>query len=350
VKTAEKKRLLSRYGKITLHTEHDYYTDNQSFGITPYMQDLLIVAGKDDNYLAAEKRILRYLRVLANDSQINRLCQHYGEKLEEQTTQMDSVIEQKAKNIASELGNEEVVYAMSDGSMIFTREDKGSWKEMKLGRIFTQSNHFELGKKANIIRESLYVSHFGGHEKFSEKFEAVVDCYESIGERLVFINDGASWINNWIKSNYPKATNILDYYHAVEYIHDFSKAIWSDKEKRKKWSDAQSVLLLEDKATAVIENINEIAVRGKVKTAAKDKILSYYNNNHDRMLYKTYRQRGLLIGSGPIESAHRFVLQKRLKQSGQKWTISGAQAVTNLRIAGLNNMWDNVVKMYGQAA
>ncbi|MGK0366612.1 MAG: hypothetical protein ACI85O_003687, partial [Saprospiraceae bacterium] len=44
--------------------------------------------------------------------------------------------------------------------------------------------------KANIIRESLYVSHFGGHEKFSEKFEAVVDCYESIGERLVFMAHG----------------------------------------------------------------------------------------------------------------------------------------------------------------
>ncbi len=341
---------MSRYGKIILHIDHDYYSDNQSFGITPYMQDLLLLAGKDDNYLAAEKQIMRYLRVLANDSQINRLCQYYGSQLEEQINQLDSVIEQKAKDIASNLAEEEVVYAMSDGSMIFTREDSGSWKEMKLGRIFTQRNHFELGKKANIIRKSLFVSHFGGHEEFSEKFETVIDCYDSIAERLVFINDGASWINNWIKSNYPNATNILDYYHAVEYIHDFSKAIWSDKEKRNEWSAAQSALLLQDKAIMVIANINKIAVRGKVKAAAKDKILTYYNNNHDRMLYKTYRERGLLIGSGPIESAHRFVLQKRLKQSGQKWTISGAQAVTNLRIAALNNMWDNVVEMYRKAA
>jgi len=259
---------------------------------------------------------------------------------------MDSAVEKKAELAASNLGKEEVVYAMSDGSMLFTREDNGSWKEMKLGRIFTQKSHLELGKKANIIRESLYVSHFGGHEAFSEKFEKVVDHYESIGERLVFINDGASWINNWIKSYYPKATNILDYYHAVEYIHDFSKVVWSDKEKRKEWSAVQTSLLLEDKVITVIENINKIEVRGQVKTTAKDKILTYYNNNHDRMLYKTYRQRGLLIGSGPIESAHRFVLQKRLKQSGQKWTISGAQAVTNLRIAELNNMWGSVVEMY----
>lgn len=337
---------MSRYGKVTMHKDHDYCTGNQQFGITPYMQDLLLQAGKDDNYLAAEQQVNRYLRVVVDDSQINRLCQYYGGKLEEQTEQADSQLEQKAMKAAANLASEEVVYAMSDGSMVFTREEKGSWKEMKLGRIFTQSNHFDLGKKANIIRESLYVSHFGGHEEFSEKFEAVVDCYESIDERLVFINDGASWINKWIKSNYPKATNILDYYHAAEYIYNFSKVIWSDKVKREKWSTAQTALLLKDDVAIVIENINKIKVRGKVKTAAKDKILSYYNNNHDRMLYKTYRQRGLLIGSGPIEAAHRFVLQKRLKQSGQKWTIQGAQAVTNLRIAALNGMWDSVVEMY----
>lgn len=310
------------------------------------MQDLLLLAGKDDNYAAAEKQINRYLRVFADDSQINRLCQHYGDKLEKQIVEMDSAIEKKAELTASNLGKEEVVYAMSDGSMVFTREDNGSWKEMKLGRIFTQKSHLELGEKANIIRESLYVSHFGGHEDFSEKFEKVVDHYEFLGERLVFINDGASWINNWIKSCYPKATNILDYYHAVEYIYDFSKVVWSDKEKRKEWSAVQTALLLEDKAIMVIENIDKIEVRGRVKTAAKDKILTYYNNNYDRMLYKTYRERGLLIGSGPIESAHRFVLQKRLKQSGQKWTISGAQAVTNLRISELNNMWGSVIEMY----
>lgn len=38
-----------------------------------------------------------------------------------------------------------------------------------------------------------------------------------------------------------------------------------------------------------------------------------------------------LIGSGAIEAAHRNVIQKRLKLSGQRWTIKGAQQITNLR-------------------
>ncbi len=49
------------------------------------------------------------------------------------------------------------------------------------------------------------------------------------------------------------------------------------------------------------------------------------------MHYQAYRQRGLLIGSGAIESAHRSVVEKRLKRAGQRWTIKGAQWVLNLR-------------------
>ena len=66
------------------------------------------------------------------------------------------------------------------------------------------------------------------------------------------------------------------------------------------------------------------------------------------MYYQTYRSRGLLIGSGPIEAAHRLVLQKRMKLSGQKWTKKGAQAVANLRVVHLNQQWDRVINLINQ--
>jgi hypothetical protein len=64
--------------------------------------------------------------------------------------------------------------------------------------------------------------------------------------------------------------------------------------------------------------------------------------------YKTYRDAGLLIGSGPVEAAHRSVIQQRMKLSGQKWSIKGAQAIANLRCykySGAWNMIENVVKV-----
>lgn len=309
------------------------------------MQSLLLFAGQSDNYRLSEKQIERYLRVSADDSQINRLCQKYGEILESESKGFESSVEQKSILDSATIGEDEIVYAMCDGCMLPTREDGGSWREMKLGRLFRERDHLELGKKANIIRASTYVSHFGNHELFIKKFEKVVDSYDWLNERLVFINDGASWISNWIVENYPNATNILDFYHGAEYLYDFAKIAWKDKSKQGEWASSQKLLLLNDGICKVIKNIEQIEVQGKVRQDAKSKILTYYRNNQNRMYYKTYKNRGLLIGSGPIESAHRFVLQKRLKQSGQMWTRKGAQAVANIRIAYLNGLWDKVIEL-----
>ena len=106
---------------------------------------------------------------------------------------------------------------------------------------------------------------------------------------------------------------------------------------------------MNDEVKQIIEEVEQMDIKGKKKLEAQQKIVTYYNNNKHRMLYKTYRDRGLLIGSGPIESAHRFVLQKRMKQSGQKWTKDGGQAVANLRVVCLNNQWDRVINLINKA-
>lgn len=318
------------------------------------MRDLLLHSGQEDNYQRSCENIKKYLRIEADDSQLNRLCVHYGELLEEQTKDLEEGIIEQTIDLSKKLGEDEVVYAMFDGCLLPTRphivgdEKIGSWKEMKLGRIFREADHLDLGKKPNEIRSSIYVNHFGHHKDFTDKLEVVVDKFENLSERLVFINDGAIWIANFIKDNYPNATDILDFYHASEYLHDFSKVIFSKKEEateKAQWVDKQILRLLNNKVGNIISEIEQMDLRGKTKIVAQQKIIKYYTNNKNRMLYKTYRERDLLIGSGPIESAHRFVLQKRMKQSGQKWTKKGGQAIANLRVFYLNNQWDKVIEL-----
>ena len=71
-------------------------------------------------------------------------------------------------------------------------------------------------------------------------------------------------------------------------------------------------------------------------------LIKYYQANSKRMQYKTYREKGWLIGSGPIEAAHRHVIQQRMKLSGQRWTLKGAQQLANLRMASKSNQWHKV--------
>ena len=74
--------------------------------------------------------------------------------------------------------------------------------------------------------------------------------------------------------------------------------------------------------------------------------MNYYTANQNRMNYKKYQTIGVgLIGSGAIESAHRTVIQKRLKLSGQRWSMQGARHMLKLRTIKMNNNWDKVIRL-----
>jgi thermostable 8-oxoguanine DNA glycosylase len=59
----------------------------------------------------------------------------------------------------------------------------------------------------------------------------------------------------------------------------------------------------------------------------------------------TQVERGLRIGSGTIEAAHRNAVQKRMKQSGQRWSGEYAQYVLNLRTCFMSGKWNKVIEI-----
>ncbi len=63
-----------------------------------------------------------------------------------------------------------------------------------------------------------------------------------------------------------------------------------------------------------------------------------------------FREKGLLIGSGAIESAHKDVLQEKLKLSGQRWTKEGLQQMAKLRTTYKSKQWDKVINLTKIAA
>lgn len=67
-----------------------------------------------------------------NAKQIERVCQHYGEEIEKIQAQS---IASGAPPVNFKADFQNYYYAMLDGAMLLTREEK--WKELKLGCIFS---------------------------------------------------------------------------------------------------------------------------------------------------------------------------------------------------------------------
>ena len=59
---------------------------------------------------------------------------------------------------------------------------------------------------------------------------------------------------------------------------------------------------------------------------------------------------GLPIGSGAIESAHRYVIQSRLKRSGAWWTLDNLSHMLALRVLRANREWEDYWRQDDQKA
>jgi hypothetical protein len=292
-------------------------------------------------YSTASQLLSSLLNIDLCAAQFHRVATYYGE-------QIDPILEANHTEYIPQLqpskAPDDITYVMVDGSMVLTRKDK--WKEIKLARLFKASQNIEIQPNRKEVMSNVYVSHLGSVNKFLPKVERHLSLIDT--SKKVFIADGAAWIWKWVEDNYPGSTQILDYYHAVEKIGEVARHQYKNIKARKKWLDEQKELLMEDKVYEVIGNMKKMRVTNNQAREARQQAMRYYETHEDRMLYKTYKERGLLIGSGPIESAHRNVIQQRAKLSGQRWSIEGLQAVINLRCYNQSNSWkliDNLIKL-----
>lgn len=301
------------------------------------MLDIMCYSGQQKVFEEASGNIHKLLQIEVNAKQIERVCHHYGECIEQAQSK---AIEEGA---TFDNPDKQRSYVMVDGSMIFTREE--GWKEIKLGRIFQKDSCIQINANRRMIETSQYVSHLGNHQDFTRKMEYYLD---SIDEKIV-IADGAKWIWNWVESIYPEAIQILDFFHAKEHLFNFAHLQFGDEAEKKQWTEEQTLLLLNDEVEQVIVHLKHIKPKKKTRTPLKQ-LITYYQTHKGRMKYKTFREKKLLIGSGPIESAHRNVIQQRLKLSGQRWTTKGAQQVANLRVMHKSNNWKMVLNLIRNAA
>ena len=65
----------------------------------------------------------------------------------------------------------------------------------------------------------------------------------------------------------------------------------------------------------------------------------YWRRNRERLRYATFREQGLPIGSGAVESSVRRVINLRLKGASITWTEEHAEGVLHLRAHAKSGRW-----------
>jgi len=166
--------------------------------------------------------------------------------------------------------------------------------------------------------------------------------------RVCLMGDGAHWLWDAMAKAFPGAREVLDYYHAKEYIHAVAESYYADDpNKALHWVESTMARLsLQGGVSHVIGGLKRMNPQSQDVKDQIDKTITYLSNNKKRMNYRGARIGGYPIGSGGIESANRFICHTRLKRSGAWWLVPNCNNMLKLRCAIVNGTFDDLFAKY----
>ena len=238
------------------------------------------------------------------------------------------------------------LYGAIDATKVHTRDDEGyPWRDLKVGTWFeargkppkTPDGQWRIqAENIHYYADICPASEFG-----SLLWATGVHHHAQLARELIILGDGAEWIWNLVAQHFPKAVQILDWFHASEYLAPVAKTAFSTEEAQETWVNQAKQALWHGKMDEVISACLDLA-RTEDSSDPAFVAARYFHQNRERMDYPAYRRQGYQIGSGTIESAAKQIGTLRMKVAGATWNVDSARKVAKARAAYLSDEWDDL--------
>jgi hypothetical protein len=354
-----RRQVESVFGTLTLKRNYYYsaptgsgrYPLDQALGLvegyTPMLARLMSRAGAQSGYEGASEDLRVYGGIQASGRQIHRLLQVTGPQIQAAQAQSPAVV------ITAPIP---VLYVSVDGTgapmvaaALAGRKGKqpdgtARTREVKLGCVFSQHR---LDPEGHPMRDPASTTYLCGLER-AEDFgirlrQEALRRGMGQSQRTALLGDGAAWIWELARVNFPQATEILDYYHGREHLTGLVHGLATQGspaadrllERWEGWLWEGEVDRLLKAATRQAQRLGSTAGH----TVATE--LNYFEKNSQRMRYADFRRVGLFIGSGVVEAGCKTVIGKRAKQSGMRWTESGLLNVLHTRCTLIGGQFED---------
>ena len=221
-------------------------------------------------------------------------------------------------------------------------------REAKLGCVFTQSGTDAEGEPLRDPASSSYTGTFAGCRE-----SGILLRQEAMrrglcrAQKLVYLGDGAAWIWENCRLNFPGALEILDFYHATEHVGALAKALHEcdpacAASQQSEWchemKQSSPAIMLGEVRALLTANTDWPPAK---RTAIESELL-YLESHAARTRYGEFRAQGYFIGSGVIEAGCKTVIGRRLKASGMFWSETGAEDLLGLRCQVMGPHFDKV--------
>jgi hypothetical protein len=234
----------------------------------------------------------------------------------------------------------------ADGVMVPFRPTPGSpkgqviWREVKVAILARLGRHTtRLGQVVSRLARRRLVAVLGDIEALSPRLwlESLHQAVPS-AKLVAWVSDGGRGFWRLFRERFEQtAMGILDFYHAAQHLWTAAVA-WLDAPRAQTWFEHARHQLRHGESTALFQELAATLELQDLPAGARDALQNLYNylDKH----YERFKELGLPLGSGMVESACKWLIQQRFKGVGMRWSEDGFNHLLHLRLAWVNGRFD----------
>lgn len=168
--------------------------------------------------------------------------------------------------------------------------------------------------------------------------------------QVIWLSDGARGLWRLFSERLAgRATGILDFYHAAQNLWKGAAAWLDGRTKRaRQWFVGARHRLRHGEADRVLADIARALELEGLPASARDTLTSLYaylDKHRDHIDYAKFKELGLPIGSGMVESACKWLIQQRFKGVGMRWSEDGFNHLLHLRLSWVNGRFASLFQL-----
>lgn len=231
-----------------------------------------------------------------------------------------------------------------------TPEGKTKWKEIKIGIIARMKRYTNSkGKQVSKIERKRVTAVVGDIDQIRDRLwlEALKQNIKG-AHPVIWLSDGGPGLWRIFRERFSyHAQGILDFFHASQNIWKGARA-WLDgrTNNAQQWFTSLRHILRHQQPALVINEITKVLREEDNLSPNAQKtlqnLLVYLGDHYQYLDYPRYEQLGYPLGSGFVESSCKWVVQQRFKCVGMRWSDSGFDNLLHLRIAWINERFDEL--------
>jgi hypothetical protein len=358
------KRLLTTLGRVPFarsfyqceRCRQGCYPDDAHLDIikttySPGVRRLMARAGSQTQFAQAAQDLHCYAGLVLEPREIERVAEEVGRQVEAWLSDQQEQLRQTGPVTFPTLEPGAKLYVSFDGTGVPVRKTEllgrrgkqadGSarTREVKLGCVFTQVGLDQEGYPQRDADSTTYVGAMESSTLFGWRLYAeALRRGLNQAKTVIALTDGARYNRTIVQTHFPNAVHIVDLFHAYEHLTAIAQILWGQEAKAPKaWRD---LLEAGDIARLVRKAGTHLPASARSKKAML-KQLGYFQKNAPQMCYAEYREKKFFVGSGVVEAGCRTVIGERLKQSGMRWSVRGANAIIARRCCILSGRFED---------